>query len=70
VCSSDLEAAAAFNGLIGAMALQNGLDQKTMQLIYIGIMACGKRLPQTQQHLYFLDELCKEDKHDCFSIKA
>jgi alkylhydroperoxidase/carboxymuconolactone decarboxylase family protein YurZ len=32
-------AAAAFNGLIQSLAMPNGLDQKTMQLIYIGIKA-------------------------------
>jgi alkylhydroperoxidase/carboxymuconolactone decarboxylase family protein YurZ len=33
------EPAAAFNGLIQSMAMENGLDAKTMQLIYIGIKA-------------------------------
>jgi alkylhydroperoxidase/carboxymuconolactone decarboxylase family protein YurZ len=33
------ETAAAFNGLIQSLAMPGGLDQKTMQLIYIGIKA-------------------------------
>jgi alkylhydroperoxidase/carboxymuconolactone decarboxylase family protein YurZ len=33
------EAAAAFNGLIQPLAAPNGLDGKTVQLIYIGIKA-------------------------------
>lgn len=33
------EAAAAFDGLIKSLAMPNGLDPKTMQLIYIGIKA-------------------------------
>jgi alkylhydroperoxidase/carboxymuconolactone decarboxylase family protein YurZ len=33
------EAAAAFNGLIQSLTTPGGLDQKTMQLIYIGIKA-------------------------------
>lgn len=33
------EAAAAFDGLIGALATPDGMDAKTMQLIYIGIKA-------------------------------
>ena len=33
------QVAAAFDGLIGAISAQNGLDAKTRQLIYIGIKA-------------------------------
>jgi alkylhydroperoxidase/carboxymuconolactone decarboxylase family protein YurZ len=33
------EAAVAFNGLIQSLAMPGSLDQKTMQLIYIGIKA-------------------------------
>jgi alkylhydroperoxidase/carboxymuconolactone decarboxylase family protein YurZ len=45
------EAAAAFNGLISAMALPNGLDQKTMQLIYIGIKASQENSSAVAAHV-------------------
>jgi alkylhydroperoxidase/carboxymuconolactone decarboxylase family protein YurZ len=45
------EVAAAFNGLIGAMALPNGLDQKTTQLIYIGIKASQENSSAVVAHV-------------------
>jgi alkylhydroperoxidase/carboxymuconolactone decarboxylase family protein YurZ len=45
------EAAAAFNGLIGAMTMPNGLDQKTIQLIYIGIKASQENASAVAAHV-------------------
>jgi alkylhydroperoxidase/carboxymuconolactone decarboxylase family protein YurZ len=45
------EAAAAFNGLIVAMTMPNGLDQKTMQLIYIGIKASQGNADAIRAHV-------------------
>jgi alkylhydroperoxidase/carboxymuconolactone decarboxylase family protein YurZ len=45
------EAAAAFNGLIQSLALPNGLDQKTMQLIYIGIKASQENVQAVCAHV-------------------
>lgn len=45
------EQAAAFNGLIQSLAAQGGLDQKTMQLIYIGIKASQENVSAVTAHV-------------------
>jgi alkylhydroperoxidase/carboxymuconolactone decarboxylase family protein YurZ len=45
------EAAAAFNGLIQSLTMPNGLDQKTMQLIYIGIKASQGNVNAVSAHV-------------------
>jgi alkylhydroperoxidase/carboxymuconolactone decarboxylase family protein YurZ len=45
------EAAAAFNELIGSLSRQNGLDNKTMQLIYIGIKAAQGNTEAVTAHV-------------------
>ena len=45
------DTAAAFNGLIQAMAMPDGLDQKTMQLIYIGIKASQENASAVAAHV-------------------
>jgi alkylhydroperoxidase/carboxymuconolactone decarboxylase family protein YurZ len=45
------EAAAAFNGLIQSLAMPNGLDQKTMQLVYIGIKASQGNAKAVSAHV-------------------
>jgi alkylhydroperoxidase/carboxymuconolactone decarboxylase family protein YurZ len=45
------ETAAAFNGLIESMSIPNGLDPKTMQLIYIGIKASQENATAVCAHV-------------------
>jgi alkylhydroperoxidase/carboxymuconolactone decarboxylase family protein YurZ len=45
------EVAAAFNGLIASIHLPNGLDEKTMQLIYIGIKASQENAQAVCAHV-------------------
>ena len=45
------EQAAAFNGLIQSMSMKNGLDPKTMQLIYIGIKASQENTKAVCAHV-------------------
>lgn len=45
------EAAAAFDNLIKSLAMPNGLDPKTMQLIYIGIKAANSEVGAVTAHV-------------------
>jgi alkylhydroperoxidase/carboxymuconolactone decarboxylase family protein YurZ len=45
------EVAAAFNGLIQSLAMQGGLDRKTMQLIYVGIKASQGNTEAVRAHV-------------------
>jgi alkylhydroperoxidase/carboxymuconolactone decarboxylase family protein YurZ len=45
------EAVVAFNGLIGSLSRQNGLDNKTIQLIYIGIKAAQENADAVAAHV-------------------